>query len=180
MVLLIGWFTDPLKLNCKFVYAALGKNPAVLKGPDIAGGHMPFLVVVALTDLSKVNSPVKSGDTNLICTAKPDKPSRTRKGCNSMEPSLKLSGVISLSNPLPVHTCHVDRLGEDIFLSTACSVVFLYEVRVACCIAQRCGCQENIYARAEHVFKIFSDKTPRLLCFHKVTLVVPVKKGREM
>ncbi len=93
---------------------------------------------------------------------------------------LELSGVISLSNPLPVHTCHVDRLGEDILLSTACSVVFLYEVRVACCIAQRCGCQENIYARAEHVFKIFSDKTPHLLSFHKVTLVVPEKRGSEM
>lgn len=93
---------------------------------------------------------------------------------------LQLSGVISLSNPLPVHTCHVDRLGEDILLSTACSVVFLNEVRVACCIAQRCGCQENIYARAEHVFKIFSDKTPHLLSFHKVTLVVPDKRGSEM
>lgn len=44
----VGWLTDPLKLNCKFVYAALGTNPAVLKGSHISGGHMPFLVVVAM------------------------------------------------------------------------------------------------------------------------------------
>lgn len=138
---------------------------------------MPFLVVVAmqnsLTDLSKVILFRLSDQVIQITFAQVNQ--RSPQGT-----FLELSGVTSPSNPLPVHTCHVDRLGEDILLSTACSVVFLYEVSVARRITQCCGCQENVNARAEHIFKIFSDKTPHLLSLHKVTLIVSEKIRSEM
>lgn len=82
---LVHW---SIKAQLPICLCCLRKNPAVLKGSHLAGGHMPFLVVVttqnSLTDLSKVNSHVKSGDTNHICTGKPDKPSRTCKGCGTL------------------------------------------------------------------------------------------------
>lgn len=77
-------------------------------------------------------------------------------------------------------TCHVHRLGEDVILCTPCSVVFLYKVRVARSVAQCCGCEENIYTRAEHTLEILSDETPDLLSLHKVKLIVPVKTNSEI
>jgi len=170
--LLFHW---PIKLSWEFVYTASGDNPAVLRG-HLAGVHTSLTIVVITKNSLNY---LKTGDKQTTCAqVKPDMDVQGHAG--SLLNLTPLRGVISISYPLPVHTCHVDRLGEDILLSTACSVVFLYEVRVAGCIAQSCGCEENVYARAEDRFKVFSDKTAGLLGLHKVTLIVPEKTGNEM
>lgn len=72
-------------------------------------------------------------------------------------------------------TCHVDRLGEDVFLCAASSVVFLCEVVVTGCVSQSGGRQQQVHTCAEHVLEIVCNKPADFLCLHKVVLVVPDK-----
>lgn len=73
-------------------------------------------------------------------------------------------------------TCHVDRLGEDVFLRAARPVVFLGEVGETGCVGQRGGSQQHVDAGAEHALKILRDQPAHSLGLHKVVLVVPVRK----
>ena len=72
-------------------------------------------------------------------------------------------------------TCHVGRLGEDIFLCAACSVVFLREVRVPGCIGQSGGGQQHVNTWAEHLLEIIRYQPADFLGLYKVVLVAPGK-----
>lgn len=76
-------------------------------------------------------------------------------------------------------TCHIDRLGEDVVLCTACAIVFLDEVGVRHGVALCGGREEDVHARGEHAPEILRDQTPNLLSLHKVTLVVPKHNRRS-
>lgn len=73
-------------------------------------------------------------------------------------------------------TCHVDRLGEDVFLHAACSVVFLCEIRVTGRISESSGRQQHVHTWAEHMPEIIRDQPANSLSLYEVVLVVPGKK----